>query len=862
MRGFERVRRAALVAVTVIACAVGAQAQSGCPGDCSGDGEVTIDELITDVTLALNGIGDSACAVAADRDSSGTVTIDELVAAVNAALTGCPDVPTFITPTTGLFVQAGTVAVEITLPNGTSSSSVAVTLDDVDVTAQLTVAANRVTGMLSDVPAGERRLLVDTDRGQKGVIFTAVSLVDPDECEILNSGGCLLPYPSSRFLVADPNTPTGVRVQLPDAGIPQGTGTPTTAEYLNQLDGFSPTVQILMNFAQRADLERSDASRLLPPGCCDQPDGPPWINTRTYDSRSLLEDSPSVLLDSTTGERVLHWLELDARDTGATPTLIMRPGLSLTPGHHYVVAVRNLKSADGSAVEAGLPFTLLRDQRATAIPAIESRRATMETQVFGPLTDNGVERGELILAFDFVVQSDDQLTRQILSMRDQAYAWLSDVEADEGEVPFTVTKVEEHDCGAAGAVVWRDVTGTFKSPLFLTANPDLPGAPQLNVDADDVPVQNGFMDAVLTVSIPCNVVREGGAPAHPIVLGHGLFGTGVSMTRGIPAAAGQIIDWTYIAGATDWRGLSQSDAGFVVNNIIGVGSSQLYNFAALPDRLRQGMLNTLVLAKMMKRGLFNRGAAFQKTGGAGVFPGPDSEEYYYGISLGGIMGTWLAALTPDIERFGVDVPAINFSCLLQRSTQFSSFDGLLDGIGISDPLDKLLGLGLLHEVWASAEPAGFARHITSDLLPGSGDTPKRILMTPAWLDKQVSNQCTEIAARTLGLSNLTPGSLQRQLVDIPDREGPLDSAYVMYDTGAFDIFNPAHQPFIPPLANVIPSPVCDPHGARPTIPAGVRALGAFLQPNGRVQNFCNGDCDASEPNEIAGGAATPCDPLR
>ena len=51
--------------------------------------------------------------------------------------------------------------------------------------------------------------------------------------------------------------------------------------------------------------------------------------------------------------------------------------------------------------------------------------------------------------------------------------------------------------------------------------------------------------------------------------------------------------------------------------------------------------------------------------------------YYYGISLGGIMGTWFSALTPDIQRFGVDVPAINFSCLLQRSTQFSSFDALL-----------------------------------------------------------------------------------------------------------------------------------------------------------------------------------------
>ena len=72
-----------------------------------------------------------------------------------------------------------------------------------------------------------------------------------------------------------------------------------------------------------------------------------------------------------------------------------------------------------------------------------------------------------------------------------------------------------------------------------------------------------------------------------------------------------------------------------------------------------------------------------------MFPGPGEEEYYYGISLGGIMGTWFSALTPDIERFGVDVPAINFSCLLQRSTQFAAFDALLDGIGITDPMQTL-----------------------------------------------------------------------------------------------------------------------------------------------------------------------------
>src|SRR5690606_8876045 len=132
-------------------------------------------------------------------------------------------------------------------------------------------------------------------------------------------------------------------------------------------------------------------------------------------------------------------------------------------------------------------------------------------------------------------------------------------------------------------------------------------------------------------------------------------------------------------------------------------------------------LNTLVLTRLAKRGIFNRNTdVFRTPDGRPVFPGPDTEMFYYGISLGGIMGTWFSSLTPDVERFAVDVPAINFSCLLQRATPFASYDALLAQLGLTDPIQAILGVHLLHELWVSAEPAGYARHITSDPLPGSG----------------------------------------------------------------------------------------------------------------------------------------------
>jgi hypothetical protein len=59
--------------------------QTNLPGDCNGDGMVTINELIIGVNIALNNLPVTACP-AFDTDASGSVTIDELIAAVNVAL--------------------------------------------------------------------------------------------------------------------------------------------------------------------------------------------------------------------------------------------------------------------------------------------------------------------------------------------------------------------------------------------------------------------------------------------------------------------------------------------------------------------------------------------------------------------------------------------------------------------------------------------------------------------------------------------------------------------------------------------------------------------------------------------------------
>lgn len=744
---------------------------------------------------------------------------------------------------------AGSVTVTLDLPAAIVADSLRATLDDVAL--PMSVAGEQAHATVSDIGAGTHvlRATVQALGGQEleaSVHFEAITLDRPDECEVLNDGECLLPYPSSRFL-EEADTPTGWRIKLPQTGMPVQNGRPIPIAPYNQNDGFSPTAQILMLFPGGVDVEASNAPRLLPA-------------TRSSDSRSLDADSPTVLLDADTGERILHFVENDVRATDPSRrVLFLRPGKSLTPGHRYLVAVRALVHEDGSPIVAEPVFAALRDQRPIGIASVAERRARFE-DIFTRLADAGVDRSSLVLAFDFVVASDANLTAQMLAMRDESFAWLHEVE-EQGTKTFTVDRVVENDCTQPGTVVWRTVEGTYQVPLFLRGDPVTnPTTPTIfNLGEDGMPAANGFTHPPFTIGIPCSALAESSTPTLPLVLGHGLFGDGRGFVSSIADVAGD--GFNLIAGATDWRGLSAPDiAGDdLTRTFIGRVILQLQNFPAMPDRLRQGQLNTLVLARMMRHGSFNQDPAFQRPSGEGVFVGPEHEAFYLGGSLGGIMGLMFGALSPDVTNLDVVVPAINFSLLLQRATPFLAFQSVFELGGITDPAQQALLLGLLHELWVRGESAGYATHITSNPLPGTN--AKNVLMTSAFLDQQVSNQGTEIAARTLGLPSLV-GSLQSGLAQIPDLDGPLTSALVMYDTGSFVLDNPEHAPFIPPLSNLQAEPNrCDPHGLQAIIPAAVQQIAAFLRPGGQIENFCNGICDADGPHELPNGSATPCQPI-
>ena len=816
-------------------------------------------------------------------------SIAVLLASLGVALGNCSNqlhlgfgnAPFWVAPAPKQLSQIGDLAAVLRLPIGFVPGSLVATLDGQDVSPDFGVAGHLANATLHVPATGAHALHASVQVGFHGfkqerhadVAFQTVDWPHADQCEVLNALDCLLPYPSSRFL-AHADTPTGYRVDFPEGLMPSilnadlGEKRPLDPAPYRALDGFSPAVQVLMHFPGLVDPVQSHASRLLP-------------ETRSYDETSLAPDSPTLLIDAETGEHVLHFIEVDSRATNKAGVglpnqlVFLRPAEHLRHGHRYIVAVRHLAHPDGTPVEAEPAFAALRDHTPTTIQGIESRRLQF-ARIFWSLRRAGLSRrdlGELVLAFDFVVASQQNTTGEMLSMRDQAFAWLA---AQSGPT-FSVdpAKSQEFDCSAPDQFLWRRVGGTYQVPLFLSVDPAAHAGDvgYLQLDANGVPQSSALENVPFTVLIPCAAQPIGGEPLRPVVIGHGLGGTGESMLRGIADQGGKLVlgssGFRNILGATDWHGLSGPDfAGvFTLEGFLGGIFSDFDRFRALPDRLRQSEANTLVLARMMRDGLFNQSPWFQRSDGSGVLPGRAEPEYYWGVSLGGIMGLFFGSLTPDVERLNIDVGASNFSMLLARAEPFRPFEDTLLSFLQPNKSTQAQIIQLIGELWTRGEPAGYVAHVTglnphAPPLPGS--IPKKIMLTLARFDHQVSNQASEIAARTMRLPNLI-GSAEFGKPGIPDLPGPLDSAVIYYDPGG--LVPGVDDAFIPPLADLfVGINQCDPHAETLTIPAQLDQLAAFFQPDGQLTNLCDGLCDGHDsygnflPYEIPHGNAAPCHP--
>jgi hypothetical protein len=427
----------------------------------------------------------------------------------------------------------------------------------------------------------------------------------------------------------------------------------------------------------------------------------------------------------------------------------------------------------------------------------------------------------------------------MLSIRNDAFGQLGDTDLSDLEVQgnapqFAVTSVQNFTPDQNPRLL-REVLGIFTVPCYLTTSSCAIGGGfnYSAADPDATPTQQS--GNVATAQFDCIIPRAAeGAAARASLYGHGLLGSRTEVHAG--NVQDMAAEHDFVFCATDWWGLASADTLFDISAL-----QNLNRFPAVVDRLQQGVLNTLLLGRLMATpNGFASDAAFQQNGS----PLFDSSHLYYdGNSQGGIMGGITTAVAPDYTRAVLGVTGMDYGgILLQRSTDFTPFANFLygqaPGGGYTDSSIHPLVLDLMQQLWDRGEADGYAAHMTSDPLP---DTPAHdVLMHVAYGDHQVSQYAAAVEARTMGaqahepaLDLLARSQDENLFYGIPAIQSyPFEgSAIVIWDDGPGLVLPP-------PLTNTPPTVGRDPHGDMRATVAARTQKSDFLDANGSVVDVC------------------------
>lgn len=639
------------------------------------------------------------------------------------------------------------------------------------------------------------------------------------DCQPFSGTPCLFPFPNNLFTVRDTTSATGLRVHLPPRAMPAShKGQRVAVAPYDRNDGFSPGSAMVLH-----------VPGLDNPTAFAKTGAVGLLNM----SKAFVKAQPIVVIDEATGQRQLIYSELDSNTSIPQDTnLMIVPGKELADGHTYIVALRRLRNSSGQIISAPSWFEKIRDGK--TLPSGERAQKARYARIFAALKRAGIARNNLYEAWDFTVASRQDLTGRLLAIRNNAFAQLGDTNlADgvpQGRAPsFSVTGTSD-----LNAQVTK-IVGTFQVPCYLiTCGPTTETTFHYSSNRPDAtPTQ--ITGNMATAQFEC-LLPKSASPGHPArisLYGHGLLG---DMSEVESSWVTDLITGHNMAFcATNWWGLAQGDAPLALKS-----AGNLNLFPALVDRLQQGVLNTLFLARLMRSPMgFVADPHFQSGGHPVV---DNSTVYYDGNSQGGIEGGLTTAVAPDFTRAVLGVTGIDYgNMLIQRSSDFTPFKQVLDNV-YTDPSLYPLITDLMQQLWDRGDPDGYAAYMTSHPLPG---TPAHtVLMQIAYGDFQVSMYAGAAEARTIGASAVEPaldaarGRDRNLFYGLPAiQHYPFNgSAVEIWDSGAGRV-----QP--PPVGNIPPTQAAnnnDPHEDPRKTPAAQTQISDFLEPNGSVVSVCAG----------------------
>ena len=478
------------------------------------------------------------------------------------------------------------------------------------------------------------------------------------------------------------------------------------------------------------------------------------------------------LIDLEGGEDLPVFAELDAWPEGdEDPLLLVRPLAPLPVGHRVAVVVHT-SAADPTEYWA-------------AGPALAEELASL-----------GIE--DVAMATSFPVADGTAPVRHVTSQVGVPTTWeWNSVVDDPQHLPPGIAK---------------KLKGRFTTDSWLGEDGTM------TLDDQGRPELVGALQADLRVYVPESVVDAEPGTVPIWIFGHGIFSHADNYLdedddpNGVIALANEA---GAIVVATTWRGLTQSDLAVAIS-----AGNDFAKLQDLTDHMVQGVANTRALVRLLQEGELRQDAEL------GGLPDADTLRYY-GISLGGIEGAVLTANTPELEASVLHVGGSAWSTMLERSSNWTDFETLME-YGVPSPADRQLLYAVSQLYWDPVDPAGYAADLQD----------RTVLWQESIGDEQVPNLTTRSLLRGVGTVTL----LEPAVEDVHGLESsatPSPPAYAQFDP----------ETALPAEENR-PAPVTGAHGA-PRVWAGTNLQTArFLdvEDPGVVEHYCgDAPCSASNP---------------
>lgn len=539
-------------------------------------------------------------------------------------------------------------------------------------------------------------------------------------------------FPSNRYTVEDPATPTKLRVHLGSDNTADqlATAYPTTLTELNELDGFSTTGGIGIRLSGALD----------PRGLVKLPTADPPVLDPIKDASDYTKaGTPLFLVELATGTAigiVPRYFEQYADVDFPTDdfTLLAEPATPLLPEHDYVLAVTDeLVAKDGTRVGRSSAMSRALGSSKDAYDVALREAVDQAAPVVG------TTRAHVVAATRFTTASAKRGLIAAAKARRAAPAPKLGASFGVETAPASPDKRARFKA-------------SFAAPELRKAKPD--GKWQL--DASGVPIEQKAVDMEVLLAFS-DATQSGPRPI--VIFQHGLggdkdgnWGTAERLASIHPKGA------AVFAIDSPEHGSRGNGSSSVVNSafsFFGVEPGSLeFDIGRARDNFRQMAIDQLELVRFIA----TLGTLDVLPLDASGKPAPDGQPdldvsriLYIGHSFGSVQGASVFALAPEITQATWNVGGAGLMMLLRDSNLFS-----LGVVKSLTPPGTPFGavarfMAFTQAIVDPGDPLNYARHAAIEPLEGVSNWKARdVLIQEVVNDAIVPNSTSEALARAAG----------------------------------------------------------------------------------------------------------------